>query len=201
MSETIYEKIEEKGRQEADQIILDAKKRAQEITDEIIHDANLKKEETIKHATRKKDDELKTYKTTFNQAKRQEILRVKKELIHEEFNKLLNTCLKFSDEELIKYVYSHIKSSGCKKDDLIKVNASDLERYNRLFSNKQNDLEKLNKKLNMNLTLSSEAVNSKGGFIIENKLFDIDCSFEEQITELEEALEKEIAVMLFRNEE
>lgn len=201
MSETIYQKIEEKGRQEAEEIILDAKRRAQELTDEIISEASLKKEEIIKKATRKKNDELKTYKTTYNQAAKQEILRVKKELIHKEFVKLLDACLKFTDEELKHYVISRIKSSSCKKDDFIKVNASDLERYNRLFSNKPNDLEKLNKELKMNLTLSKEPANIKGGFIIENSLFDIDNSYEEQINELEETLEKEIATMLFRNEE
>ena len=201
MSVTIYDKIEEKGRQEAEEIIQNAKKRAQELTDEIIHDASLKKEEIIKHAQRKKDEQLKTYKTTYNQASKQALLAAKKDLIHQEFTKLLDSLMNLTDEELKSYVLKRIKSSSCKHDDLIRVNASDQERFNRLFSNKPNDLEKLNKELNMNLTLSPEAINIKGGFVIIDKVFDIDYSFEQEISDLEEALEKEIALMLFKSEE
>lgn len=195
MAKTIYEKIEEKGRLEANDILEEGKKKALAYVEAEINAANAKALKQKETAQSRNADLIKTETTSSEQAARQRILAVKKELIHKAFVAALDELKKLDDNKLKDYVINKIKNVSLKGDEVVKVNKADYSRFVKLFGE---DLGKLNQQFNYNLTLSKESVDISGGFILINPSFDVDCSYEASIKALEGELETFIAGILFK---
>lgn len=199
---SIYEKIEESGRLEAEKILTEGTKKAQELHDSIISEMMIRIDELKKNAKIKNDDAFKSQITSSEQTAKQTLLAHKKNLIHSLFLDVLNKLLSFDDDNLKNYVVNKIKHASIEGNEIIRVNEKDYKRYSKVFSLKDSSLTKLNEILgeNYNLKLSNESVDISGGFIIEGKNFDIDYSFESCLKELEEEMEQELAVVLFEKD-
>ena len=195
MAKTIYEKIEEKGRLEALEIIEEAKNKAALYLEQEEHDALLKQEKQLESAKVRNEDLIKTNKTSSMQIARQKTLAVKKELIHETFLKALEELKNLDDNKLKEYVINKISDTKLIGDEVVKVNQKDYSRYQKLFGE---SLDEINKKFNYHLSLSKECVDISGGFIIINPSFDIDYSFDATIKMLEDELETFVAGILFK---
>lgn len=196
---SIYEKIEEKAKLEAETIIEEAKTKANEVTTSILDEANVKATDIINNINEKTADLLKSALTSNEQTNKQELLAHKKELIHSVFLKVLNKLNTLDDESYSKLIVKLIKGESIKKNEVMYVNKADLARYNKLFSINNGDLAKLNKLLgdDYNLSLSSDTLDILGGFILKNDSFDCDDSFEVLLKDLEASLESTIANILF----
>lgn len=196
---SIYEKIEEKAQAEASLILEEAKIKAGEVSEKIISDANLKATDIINNINEKASDLLKSALTSNEQISKQELLAHKKELIHSVFVKVLEKLNSLDDESYTKFIVKLIKAENIKKNEVMFVNKEDFSRYNKLFSESSCDLAKLNKLLGLDccLTLSTEVLDIKGGFILKNENFDVDDSFETLLKDLESTLESTIANILF----
>lgn len=199
---SIYEKIEESGRLEAEKILTEGTKKAQELHDSIISEMMIRIDELKKNAKIKNDDAFKSQITSSEQTAKQTLLAHKKNLIHSLFLEVLNKLLSFDDDNLKNYVVNRIKQASIEGNEIIRVNEKDYKCYSKVFSLKDSSLTKLNEILgeNYNLKLSNEPVDISGGFIIEGKNFDIDYSFESCLKELEEEMEQELAVVLFEKD-
>ena len=58
-------------------------------------------------------------------------------------------------------------------------------------------IDKLNEKINAEITLSETAGNFKGGFILENNGIEINSTYEALVSSLRDELEFEVAKVLF----
>ena len=106
-----------------------------------------------------------------------------------------------NDAELTNLVKHYLKNANLNESIKIKVSSGDYNRYQKLFSSKQNNnLDILSKEFGYDIELSSETATIKGGFIIESSYFDVDNSYEVILENLENNLETKVAEMLFRKE-
>lgn len=202
---SIYEKIEEKGRLETEAIKKIGKQKRDEARKRIIDETSDICKQLQKEATNKCNDLLKTSITQFSQQAKQEVLILKKQLINQAFLETLEKLDNISDDDLKHVVIKLLNQDDISGNEVLFVNKKDYDRYKKLFSKNNDDLGLLNEQLsnkvnNAHLTLSKESVDIKGGFILKGTAFDIDNSFETVLKELEERLEANIATILFESE-
>ncbi len=81
MNKSIYDKIIDKGSQDALEIINLGKQKAEAIENEIISEANLEAENILKRNQKTNQDKLKAHKTQLERMSKREILFKKKELL------------------------------------------------------------------------------------------------------------------------
>jgi len=206
VNKSIYDKIIDKGSQDALEIINLGKQKAEAIENEIISEANLEAENILKRNQKTNQDKLKAHKTQLERMSKREILFKKKELIDQLFLVALERLQNLKDEELFKYVLEHIKLERLTGNEIVRVNKTDYSRYLSVFSTeKPSDLvtlDKLNKELGSgyNLKLSKQPVEINGGFILESENYDIDLSFVSVLNIIKESNETELANILFNEE-
>lgn len=188
----MYNKIIEKAEAEASRIKENGELKAKKLTKELLNETQEKINQMVDEAKIKNADLIKTKTAEFDQALKQKVLSNQKELIKETFAYALEKLVKMNDEELKMFIVSSLKKSGLKGNVSLKVNKEDTHRYSKII--KQININ------NLNLNLSSESANIKGGFIIEGEYFDVDNSYEVILQNLSEELETEIAQMLFKKE-
>lgn len=202
---SVYDKIINKGKLEAEEIIAQGTQKANNITDQVMQETDKKINLLLDEARIKNEDLIKTRLAEAEQNKKQNVLANKKQIIKDVFNEALNRLLMLNDEDLKELVINYLKKANIKGNEIIRVNQKDYNKYQKLFSSKQNNnLDLLNKMLNIDkgkLTLDEQFANIKGGFIIISDYFDIDNSFETILETLEGDLETTIASKLFGSEE
>ena len=207
-SNSIYQKIEEKGSLDAERILKAGEMKAQALHDEIIANASKEIALMLEKAKLRGQDWVKMKKTEQEQAVKKRTLAKKKALIDEVFQKILDHLLALNDETLSKLIVDFINQETIAGDEIIFVYKNDYERYLHLFASNQKQaklclLDKLNSLVNhpqARLQLSIEPVDIKGGLILSGKAFDIDLSFETKIEHFKEIYEMKIAEILFGGE-
>lgn len=200
MAQTIYEKIENKGRNDALEIKKTGEEKAERLKKEVIEKTEAIVEKMINNANEEAKEILKTKNTEFIQVSNQLSLKNRKEIIKMTFEKAFERMNSFSDKELFDYVVKLLKNSNIKGTEIIKVSNLDKGRYQKLFSKKNNnDLDILNKELgeSYKLMLSDENALIDGGFILESEYFDIDYSYHTVLNDLMSEVETELAKILF----
>lgn len=183
---SIYEKIEEKGRIEAEEIYSTYQEKAnlavKTIMEEIIDACN----KTLKQAEDKNNSFIKTKQTSLIQSSKQTILLKKKQLVHDTFEKAKASLVSLNKEELKSYV-----SKNCKDvtltNALVYVKEDEVAKYDEIF-----------KELGMPVHGTKALKPLSGGFIVISDIYDLDFSFDAILAELEDEMEKEIADMLFQ---
>lgn len=200
---SIYEKIENKGRSDAEEILKIGQNKAQQIEDTILKQAQEAVDRSLSKARAKADELLKTKTTEIEQNAKQRSLLHKKDLLRTTFQKALERLNSLSDEELKTLVKHLILAEKIKGDEVICVNTNDYQRYRKLFASDTSSSEVLLSKLNRELgdsyqlKLASEPVRIAGGMIIVGSAFDIDLSFETILNSMQEKHETEVAKILF----
>lgn len=198
---SVYDKIIQKGEQDALEIKKQGEEKANNITEQIIKETKERVDKMIHDTKIKNADLVKTKLAELEQTKKQTVLTNQKQIINETFSVVLEKLIKMNDAELTNLVKHYLKNANLNESIKIKVSSSDYNRYQKLFSSKQNNnLDILSKKFGYDIELSSETATIKGGFIIESSYFDVDNSYEVILENLENNLETKVAEMLFRKE-
>lgn len=198
---SVYDKIIQKGEQDAQNIKNEGLNKANSITEQIINETNDRVDRMINEAKTKNADLVKTKMAELEQNKKQVVLANQKQIIKNTFNVVLEKLCKMNDKELENLVKYYLRKSNLKDNIKIRVNQQDYKRYQSLFSSKHdNNLDILSKEFNNVITLSEDCASIKGGFIIESSYFDVDNSYEVILENLENNLETVVAEMLFGKE-
>ncbi len=200
MAQTIYEKIENKGRNDALEIKKNGEEKAERLKNEVLEKTEKVIHKMVDNAKEEAKETLKTKYTEFAQMSNQSTLKNRKEIIKMTFEKAFERMSDFSDDELFEYVVKLLKNSQIAGNEVIKVSSSSRRRYQKLFSKKNNnELDILNKELgdNCSLKMSNEDALIDGGFILESEYFDIDYSYRTVLKDLMSEVETELAKILF----
>lgn len=200
MAQTIYEKIENKGRNDALEIKKNGEEKAERLKNEVLEKTEKVIHKMVDNAKEEAKETLKTKYTEFAQMSNQSTLKNRKEIIKMTFEKAFERMSDFSDDELFEYVVKLLKNSQIAGNEVIKVSSSSRRRYQKLFSKKNNnELDILNKELgdNCSLKMSNEDALIDGGFILESEYFDIDFSYRTVLKDLMSEVETELAKILF----
>ena len=198
---SVYDKIIQKGEQDALEIKKQGEEKANNITEQIIKETKERVDKMIHDTKTKNADLVKTKLAELEQTKKQTVLTNQKQIINETFNVVLEKLTKMNDAELINLVKHYLKKANLNESIKIKVSDNDYNRYQKLFSsNLNNNLDILSKEFGYDIELSNEVATIKGGFIIESSYFDVDNSYEVILENLENNLETKVAEMLFRKE-
>ncbi len=200
MAQTIYEKIENKGRNDALEIKKNGEEKAERLKNEVLEKTEKVIHKMVDNAKEEAKETLKTKYTEFAQMSNQSTLKNRKEIIKMTFEKAFERMSDFSDDELFEYVVKLLKNSQIAGNEVIKVSSSSRQRYQKLFSKKNNnELDILNKELgdNCSLKMSNEDALIDGGFILESEYFDIDYSYRIVLKDLMSEVETELAKILF----
>lgn len=198
---SIYQKIEAKGKQEAQEIKSVGKQKAEALEKSILEGYEKEYKKIVDDATHSNADYLKTKITQIDQLAKQESLFTKKQYIDKAVEGAHAKMLKLSDKDLFDLSVKTIASEKIQGDEAIKVSKEDYSKYLNIFSTAKDGakLDLLNAKLGKNykLTLSKEPADIKGGFVLVGKTYDIDHSFVALLADLKDENEAEIAKILF----
>lgn len=118
-------------------------------------------------------------------------LAAKQEIINEVFEKSIDKLTTLSKEEFLSFLENTISSMNLTGRQTLILNKEGLEFVDSAF------IDKLNKKINAEITLSETAGNFKGGFILENNGIEINSTYEALVSSLRDELEFEVAKVLF----
>jgi len=203
---SIYEKIEKKGKIDADDIFRVGQEKASVQKENILAEARKESELILNKSAKRNENKLKTKITQLEQKAKQISLLKKKELINKTYELAHQRLKEINDNKFFDLIVKMIKTEKIIGDEVLKVSSDDYQKYLTVFSSnlKSGDyiiLDKLNSALGKTyqLKLSQDFVDIKGGFIIEGSYFDIDRSFKTTLDNLKEQYESKIASMLFDN--
>ena len=118
-------------------------------------------------------------------------LAAKQEIINEVFEKSIDKLTTLSKEEFLSFLENTISSMNLTGRQTLILNKEGLKFVDSEF------IDKLNKKINAEITLSETAGNFKGGFILENNGIEINSTYEALVSSLRDELEFEVAKVLF----
>ncbi|MBQ5696149.1 MAG: V-type ATP synthase subunit E [Clostridium sp.] len=118
-------------------------------------------------------------------------LAAKQEIINEVFEKSIDKLTTLSKEEFLSFLENTISSMNLTGRQTLILNKEGLKFVDSAF------IDKLNKKINAEITLSETAGNFKGGFILENNGIEINSTYEALVSSLRDELEFEVAKVLF----
>jgi vacuolar-type H+-ATPase subunit E/Vma4 len=202
---TIYEKIENKGILDAEQIISNGLAKADSVQVAAIEAATVQLQATFAKTTEKNEHQLKTKTTEFEQSAKQEILTSKKALIEEVLNLALIKMKQLSDVQWKTLVIQTLSGDELNGNETIVASSADQKRFLAHFATDQTakypvKLDLLNKALSgkdFSLTLSKKVSPVDGGFFVDGADFDIDHSYVTILSTLRDRYESELASILF----
>ncbi len=200
---SIYEKIENKGAQDALEINRIGQERATELEETTLQEVQEEIAQMISKAERASEERIITRSTQIEQQARGRSLLRKKEIIKETFQAALEELKKLNNESFKKLVINLIKKDGLTGNEVIKVAKSDFDRFLRIFSNgKKVDNYYIIDRISdtYQLRLSPDALDIDGGFFVIGENFDIDHSYQSIISNAADYYETEVAKILFDGE-
>jgi V/A-type H+-transporting ATPase subunit E len=203
MAKTIYDKIIDKGKEDAKVILADGLKKLEQL-----------KLEQIEEAKNKQKDELKKQEA-LNQSKYQAALinarrevkkseiKLKQALLKETVSDAVAKLDNLKQNELFDFVLKLVKEDDLSGKEVIYVNKKDYSKYLATFSSKKEDelveLDKLNNALGkkFELKLSKKPKDLDGGFYIVSEKYDINHSYSALVDNLLAKLEADLNKILF----
>lgn len=118
-------------------------------------------------------------------------LAAKQEIIDEVFEQSIDKLTKLSKEEFLNFVFNTISSMNITGKQKLILNQEGLGLIDAEFMNK------LNSKVDAEITIGGTIGNFKGGFILENNGIEINSTYEALVSSLRDELEFEVAKVLF----
>jgi vacuolar-type H+-ATPase subunit E/Vma4 len=202
---TIYEKIENKGILDAEQILNNGLVKAKNLQEAAIEAASIQIKATLAKATEKNEHQLKTKTTEFEQYAKQEILSRKKALIEEVLSLAFSKMKLLTDAQWKAMVIKTLSGDELAGNETIIASSLDQKRFLKHFVTDQNaklpvKLDLLNQALSgktFDLTISNQVAPIDGGFFVDGEDFDIDHSYMSMLSRLIELYESKIASILF----
>lgn len=205
---SIYEKIVQKGVEDAKKILTAGEETAQSAMKAALAEAK-DRNDGLMEKTREKNAILaKTRMTEFQQQSRQELLTLKKRLMDEVLSVALKKMQSLPDPEWSAFVVRTLQKDALSGNETIVASPADRKRFVSLFAAESPKsgpvlLDRLNQALNpsgIRLTLSDKTAPVEGGFFVEGTDFDIDHSYPVLLTALKDQVESELAALLFEGE-
>ena len=202
---SIYDKIVQKGTNDANEIMRLGQEKAKALEESIINNAQKEIDKLVAKSNERNKDRIRTMTTEFEQSAKQKSLSKKKEIIDQVFDLVHNQLLELSDEDLTRLIVKMILSDDVRGDEVIQVAQKDYQKFIKLFSsgkmmNGFYILDKISSYTNNNkyqFKLSKDHIDIDGGFIIIGEAYDIDHSFETMLENMKEEMESDIAKVLF----
>jgi len=203
MAKTIYDKIIDKGKEDAKVILADGLKKLEQLKLEQIEEAKnkqkdeLKKQEALNHS--KKQAALINAR---REAKKSEI-KLKQALLKETVKEAVNKLDNLKQNELFDFVLKLVKEDDLSGKEIIYVNKKDYSKYLATLSSKKEgdlvELDKLNNALGkkFELRLSNKPKDLDGGFYIVSEKYDINHSYSALVDNLLAKLEADLNKILF----
>lgn len=201
LSQTIYEKINSKGQAEVLRINEHTKAEIAKLEKEILGKAKKDAQSRVEKAELEAKKLLKHKERLVDLEKRQALLTSKQAVLDEIFDTLLNRLNNLEGQDLLNYVAKLLKDEDSLGSQTMFVSKANYNKYLKALSSKAKgslvELDLLNKKINANLNLSSEAINLATGFLITGKDYDLNFAFDNLVKQIRKEKEKAIADEIF----
>lgn len=186
--EQILQGIANNAEQISNEILSDANIKAKESFDLIIASANEEAQKIIADAQKKADTIIENADSTASLIKRNESLKFKSSAINEVLKNVVLKLNSLNDNEYFKLLVSLAEKNALKGEGVIYLNRKDLSR----------DVSILKEQISaLNLTLSDSPRDIEGGFMLQYSDIIINCAFEALINEKREKLTDDINKTLF----
>ncbi|HPA98980.1 MAG TPA: V-type ATP synthase subunit E [Bacilli bacterium] len=203
MAKTIYDKIIDKGKEDAKVILADGLKKLEQLKLEQIEEAkNKQKDELKKQEALNQSKYQAALINARREAKKSEI-KLKQALLKETVKEAVAKLDNLKQNELFDFVLKLVKEDDLSGKEVIYVNKKDYSKYLVTFSSKKEDelveLDKLNNALGkgFELRLSNKAMNLDGGFYIVSEKYDINHSYSALVDNFLAKLEADLNKILF----
>ncbi|HQB80406.1 MAG TPA: V-type ATP synthase subunit E [Bacilli bacterium] len=203
MAKTIYDKIIDKGKEDAKVILADGLKKLEQLKLEQIEEAkNKQKDELKKQEALNQSKKQAALINARREAKKSEI-KLKQALLKETVKEAVAKLDNLKQNELFDFVLKLVKEDNLSGKEVIYVNKKDYSKYLATFSSKKEDelveLDKLNNALGkkFELKLSKKPKDLDGGFYIVSEKYDINHSYSALVDNLLAKLEADLNKILF----
>ncbi len=203
MAKTIYDKIIDKGKEDAKVILADGLKKLEQLKLEKIEEAkNKQKDELKKQEALNQSKKQAALINARREAKKSEI-KLKQALLKETVEEAVAKLDNLKQNELFDFVLKLVKEDDLSGKEVIYVNKKDYSKYLATFSSKKEDelveLDKLNNALGkkFELKLSKKPKDLDGGFYIVSEKYDINHSYSALVDNLLAELEADLNKILF----
>jgi V/A-type H+-transporting ATPase subunit E len=203
MAKTIYDKIIDKGKEDAKVILADGLKKLEQLKLEQIEEAkNKQKDELKKQEALNQSKKQAALINARREAKKEEI-KLKQALLKETVSDAVAKLDNLKQNELFDFVLKLVKEDDLSGKEIIYVNKKDYSKYLATFSSKKEgdlvELDKLNNALGKKyeLKLSNKAMNLDGGFYIVSEKYDINHSYSALVDNFLAKLEADLNKILF----
>ena len=203
MAKTIYDKIIDKGKEDAKVILADGLKKLEQLKLEKIEEAkNKQKDELKKQETLNQSKKQAALINARREAKKSEI-KLKQALLKETVSDAVAKLDNLKQNELFDFVLKLVKEDNLSGKEVIYVNKKDYSKYLATFSSKKEgdlvELDKLNNALGkkFELKLSKKPKDLDGGFYIVSEKYDINHSYSALVDNFLAKLEADLNKILF----
>ena len=203
MAKTIYDKIIDKGKEDAKVILADGLKKLEQLKLEQIEEAkNKQKDELKKQEALNQSKYQAALINARREAKKSEI-KLKQALLKETVKEAVAKLDNLKQNELFDFVLKLVKEDNLSGKEVIYVNKKDYSKYLATFSSKKEgdlvELDKLNNALGkkFELKLSKKPKDLDGGFYIVSEKYDINHSYSALVDNLLAKLEADLNKILF----
>ncbi len=203
MAKTIYDKIIDKGKEDAKVILADGLKKLEQLKLEQIEEAkNKQKDELKKQEALNQSKKQAALINARREAKKEEI-KLKQALLKETVKEAVNKLDSLKQNELFDFVLKLVKEDNLTGKEVIYVNKKDYSKYLATLSSKKEgdlvELDKLNTALGkkFELRLSNKPKDLDGGFYIVSEKYDINHSYSALVDNLLAKLEADLNKILF----
>jgi V/A-type H+-transporting ATPase subunit E len=203
MAKTIYDKIIDKGKEDAKVILADGLKKLEQLKLEKIEEAkNKQKEELKKQEALNQSKKQAALINARREAKKSEI-KLKQALLKETVKEAVAKLDNLKQNELFDFVLKLVKEDDLSGKEIIYVNKKDYSKYLATLSSKKEgdlvELDKLNNALGkkFELRLSNKPKDLDGGFYIVSEKYDINHSYSALVDNLLAKLEADLNKILF----
>ncbi len=203
MAKTIYDKIIDKGKEDAKVILADGLKKLEQLKLEKIEEAkNKQKEELKKQEALNQSKKQAALINARREAKKEEI-KLKQALLKETVKEAVAKLDNLKQNELFDFVLKLVKEDDLSGKEIIYVNKKDYSKYLATLSSKKEgdlvELDKLNNALGkkFELRLSNKPKDLDGGFYIVSEKYDINHSYSALVDNLLAKLEADLNKILF----
>ena len=203
MAKTIYDKIIDKGKEDAKVILADGLKKLEQLKLEQIEEAkNKQKDELKKQEALNQSKYQAALINAKREAKKSEI-KLKQTLLKETVKEAVAKLDNLKQNELFDFVLKLVKEDDLSGKEIIYVNKKDYSKYLATLSSKKEgdlvELDKLNNALGkkFELKLSNKPKDLDGGFYIVSEKYDINHSYSALVDNLLAKLEADLNKILF----
>ena len=203
MAKTIYDKIIDKGKEDAKVILADGLKKLEQLKLEQIEEAkNKQKDELKKQEALNQSKKQAALINARREAKKSEI-KLKQALLKETVEEAVAKLDNLKQNELFDFVLKLVKEDDLSGKEIIYVNKKDYSKYLATFSSKKEgdlvELDKLNNALGkkFELRLSNKPKDLDGGFYIVSEKYDINHSYSALVDNFLAKLEADLNKILF----